>query len=212
MPHDYATLIGLAGGKDKDDDAADAAFVSRLNFFHTSGLADISNEPVFLTAYLYHYAGRPGLSARRIRTYVPGSFTSGAGGLPGNDDSGSMGSFLWFSAVGLFPVAGQDVYLISAPFFEEVAVRHPVTGRTARVRVVEGWGGGDGEDGDGGVYYVQGVRVNGEVWTRSWVGHEFFAGGWSMELVLGVDESDWGTAVEDRPPSYGGGGAMFMGA
>lgn len=201
VPHDYAGLAALAGG--------DAAFASRLDFFHASGLADISNEPVFLTAYLYHYAGRPGLSAARMHTYVPARFAAAPGGLPGNDDSGAMGSFLWFAAAGLFPVAGQDVYLISAPFFEGVAVRSPATGRTAAVRVVAGW------DPEYGAVYIQSVRVNGEPWTRSWIGHEFFTEGWTMELTLGVNESSWGQALEDRPPSYGGassgGGAMFMG-
>lgn len=206
MPQDYSALITLMGGDD--------AFVSRLDFFHASGLADISNEPVFLTAYLYHYAGRPGLSARRIRTYIPARFAASPGGLPGNDDSGSMGSFLWFSALGLFPVAGQDVYLISAPFFRSVSVAHPLTGNTATVAVVEGWDPGSD------AVYVQTVRLNGAAWSRSWIGHEFFTGGWTMEITLGTNESAWGRALEDRPPSYGaavggvgshGDGAVLMG-
>jgi len=188
-PHDIATLIALMGGED--------AFVSRLNFFHTSGLADISNEPVFLTVFLYHYAGRPGLSTRRAHTYIPASFAATDAGLPGNDDSGAMGSFLFFAVVGLFPVAGQNVYLISAPFFQSVSVRHPLTGRTATTRVVAGW-----DDGAYDSVYVQSVMVNGQPWTKSWVGHEFFTEGWTMELTLGTSESEWGTAVADRPPSY----------
>lgn len=188
VPQDVATLITLMGGE--------AAFISRLDFFHTSGLADISNEPVFLTVFLYHYAGRPGLSTRRIHTYVPASFGATDAGLPGNDDSGAMGSFLFFSVLGLFPVAGQNVYLISAPFFESVSVTHPLTGRTATTRVVEGWDAGYES------IYVQSVAVNGQPWTKSWIGHEFFSEGWTMELTLGTTESAWGTAVADRPPSY----------
>jgi predicted alpha-1,2-mannosidase len=57
VPHDVGKLIELSGGDDK--------FVSRVNFFHTSGLADIGNEPVFLTVYMPHFAGRPALSAER---------------------------------------------------------------------------------------------------------------------------------------------------
>lgn len=205
VPQDYSGLVALMGG--------DEAFVSRLDFFHASGLADISNEPVFLTVYLYHYAGRPGLSARRIHSYIPGSFSAATGGLPGNDDSGAMGSFVWFSAVGLFPVAGQDVYLISAPLFQSVSVAHPLTGKTASVAVVEGW------DPAYESIYIQSVTVNGRPWARSWIGHEFFAEGWAMELRLGADESSWGRGLEDRPPSYGAasgggggdGGAVFMG-
>ncbi|KAK7742299.1 hypothetical protein SLS53_004443 [Cytospora paraplurivora] len=174
-----------------------------------AGLADISNEPVFLTVFLYHFAGRPGLSARRARAYIPGSFRAAADGLPGNDDSGAMGSFVWFSMAGLFPVAGQDVYLISAPFFRSVSVAHPLTGRTASVVVVEGWDPGRES------IYIQDVTVNGRPWTKSWFGHRFFAEGWTMELRLGVNESSWGRGLEDRPPSFSAagsdGGASFMG-
>lgn len=57
VPHDIRKIIGLLGGEE--------TFLKRLDFFHTSGLADIGNEPVFLTVYMPHYAGRPGLSAKR---------------------------------------------------------------------------------------------------------------------------------------------------
>lgn len=58
VPHDVAKVIELVGGDDE--------FIRRLDYFHTSGLADIGNEPVFLTVYMPHYAGRPGLSAKRV--------------------------------------------------------------------------------------------------------------------------------------------------
>lgn len=190
VPQSISTLISLMGG--------DESFISRLDFFHTSGLADISNEPVFSTVFLYHYAGRPALSTSRIHTYIPNSFKATNDGLPGNDDSGAMGSFLFFSMIGLFPVAGQNVYLISAPFFEGVSVTHPVTGKTATVSNV-------GFDAAYGSIYIQNATVNGQPWTKSWIGHEFFTEGWTLELVLGATESDWGTKAEDRPPSYAAG-------
>jgi putative alpha-1,2-mannosidase len=59
VPHDIGKVIDLLGG--------DETFLRRWDFFHTSGLADIGNEPVFLTVYMPHYAGRPGLSAQRVR-------------------------------------------------------------------------------------------------------------------------------------------------
>ncbi|KAL1865104.1 hypothetical protein VTK73DRAFT_5474 [Phialemonium thermophilum] len=187
VPQSVSTLIDLLGG---DED-----FIRRLNFFHTSGLADISNEPVFLTVYLYHYAGRPALSTERIHTYVPASFNATNGGLPGNDDSGAMGSFLFFSMTGLFPVAGQNVYLISAPFFEEVRVKNPVTGKTATVRA-------KGFDPGYKNMYIQSATVDGQPWQKSWITHDLFTEGRTLELVLGDKESDWGTKLEDRPPSW----------
>ncbi|KAK7448687.1 hypothetical protein CaCOL14_012855 [Colletotrichum acutatum] len=187
VSHSTSTLIDFMGGDD--------AFVSRLSYFHASPLADISNEPVFLTVYLYHYAGRPGLSAERIHKYIPSAFNSSRGGLPGNDDSGAMGAFLAFSVMGLFPVAGQNVYLITPPFFEEVSVKSPVTGKSATIKCV-------GFDAAYKNIYVQSAKLDGEAYTKSWIGHEFFSQGKTLELTLGDKESDWGKSKEARPPSY----------
>jgi putative alpha-1,2-mannosidase len=49
--------------------------------------------------------------------------------------------------------------------------------------------------------YIQSARLNCEEYTKNWIGHEFFTQGWELELVVGDTESDWGTRVEDRPPS-----------
>ncbi|KAI1091421.1 glycoside hydrolase family 92 protein [Rostrohypoxylon terebratum] len=193
VPQSMSTLIDLMG--------AEESFIQRLDFFHTSGLADISNEPVFSTVYLYHYAGRPALSTKRLHTYIPSSFNASHDGLPGNDDSGSMGAFVVFGMMGLFPIAGQDVYLISAPFFQQINITNPLTGSTAQIKTV-------GFDADYENVYIQSVTVNGQPWTKSWISHAFFREGWTMELTLGDQESEWGTKLEDRPPSWGEAMAM----
>ncbi|CEL06126.1 Putative Glycosyl hydrolase, family 92 protein [Aspergillus calidoustus] len=186
VPHDMSSLITTLGGDD--------AFISRLDFFHDSGLADLGNEPVFLTVYQYHYAGRPGLSSKRVHGYIPSRFNTSTSGLPGNDDSGAMGAFTAFSMMGLFPNPGQNVYLITAPFFEEISITHPQTNQTAVIRSVN-------FDPAYNRIYIQSVRLNGQAYTRNWISHEFFTEGWTLELVLGEEESGWGRAVEDRPPS-----------
>jgi putative alpha-1,2-mannosidase len=107
-----------------------------------------------------------------------------------------MGSFFFFSVIGLFPVAGQNVYLITPPFFEEVSITSPATGKTATIRNI-------GFDSNYEALHVQNATVNGKPWTKSWIGHEFFTEGWTLELTLGNKESGWGTAPEDRPPSWG---------
>ncbi len=50
------------------------------------------------------------------------AFTDNRAGIPGNDDSGAMSSWLIFSTLGLFPVAGQDVYLISTPSIPDASL------------------------------------------------------------------------------------------
>ncbi|CAI6338616.1 unnamed protein product [Periconia digitata] len=190
VPHDIRKIVELLGGEE--------TFINRLDFFHSSGLADIGNEPVFLTVYMPHYAGRPGLSAKRVRDYIPSRFNASLPGLPGNDDSGAMASFLLFSTMGLFPNPGQNVYLISPPFFESVSVTNALTNKTATIKNVN-YSAGNGTTGSN--VWIQNATFNGEPWTKSWIGHEFFTEGGLLELTLGNAESEWGTREEDRPPS-----------
>lgn len=146
--------------------------------------------------FQYHYAGRPGLSAARSHFYIPQFFDTTPGGLPGNDDNGAMGSFSAFSMMGLFPNGGQDVYLITPPFFESVSVTSPATGRTATIRNVN-------FDPTYRAIYIQSATLNGQPYTRNWIDHSFFTDGKELVLTLGPVESAWGTAVQDLPPSLG---------
>lgn len=186
VPQDFMSLVTTLGG--------DEAFVNRLNYFHDGPLVDIGNEPVFLSVFAYHYAGRPGLSSNRSHFYIPSRFNASTVGLPGNDDSGAMGSFTAFNMLGLFPNPGQDVYLIIPPYFPAVSIKHPITGNTATIRA-------ENFDSDYQRRYVQNATLNGVVYTKSWIGHDFFLNGGELVLVLGDTESQWGTEKADRPPS-----------
>lgn len=188
VPHDMSSLISTLGGADQ--------FISRLDYYYESGISDISNEPVFLSVYSYHYAGRPGLSTKRAHSYIPSSFNTSESGLPGNDDSGAMASFSIFSQMGLFPVAGQNVYLISSPFFESVNITHPETKKTATIRVKN-------FDPTYTDMYIMNATLNGETYTKNWIGHEFFLEGQTLELTVGSNEtaSTWGKSADDLPPS-----------
>jgi putative alpha-1,2-mannosidase len=105
-----------------------------------------------------------------------------------------MGSFLAWSMMGLFPNPGQNVYLIIPPFFEAIEVTHPETNKTATIRNVN-------FDKTYNNIYIQSATLNGKPYAKSWVPHEFFTQGMTLELTLGDKESHWGTRKEDLPPS-----------
>lgn len=169
-------------------------FNARLEYLHESGLLYIGNEPAFLTIYLFHYTGRPGLSSARAHSYIPSVFNNSVAGLPGNDDSGAMGAFVAFNMIGLYPVHGQNVYLIIPPFFKEARIRNPLTGSVATIRNVN-------FDPSHEAIYIESVERDGKPWTKNWIGHDFFTEGGLLELTLAKEETDWGTADEDLPPS-----------
>ncbi|KAH8811366.1 glycosyl hydrolase family 92-domain-containing protein [Xylogone sp. PMI_703] len=186
VPQDMATLIPLLGGPSE--------FVKRLHFLHESGLLYMGDEQAFLTVYLYHYAGRPALSAERAHYYIPREFNNSIAGIPGNDDSGAMGSFVTLTMMGIFPNPGQDVYFITPPFFESVSIKNEQTGKIATIRNVN-------FDPSYKNIYIQKATRDGKPWTKNWIDHSFFAQGGILELILGPEESNWGTMAEDLPPS-----------
>jgi putative alpha-1,2-mannosidase len=186
VPGDMASLISALGGRER--------FVERLNWLHESGILYIGDEQAFLNVFLYHYAGRPALSAERAHQYIPSLFNDTVGGIPGNDDSGAMGSFEALVMMGFFPNAGQDVYFIIPPFFESVSIENGQTGNIATIRNVN-------FDPTHKNIYIQSTTLNGVPYTRNWLQHSFFLEGGVLELTLGPVESAWGTRPEDVPPS-----------
>lgn len=184
-----ASLITRLGGPE--------TFTSRLSYLHDSGILYVGDEQAFLPAFQFHYSGRPGLSAARAHFYIPSQFNATIPGIPGNDDGGAMGAFAVLSMMGLFPVHGQDVYLITPPFFKEVSIRNQVTGKVATVRNTN-------FDPSYKAIYIQSAKRDGKPWTKNWISHDFFVDGGVLELELGPAESAWGTHVEDLPPSLGG--------
>lgn len=105
-----------------------------------------------------------------------------------------MGSFAAFNMMGVFPNPGQNVYLIIAPYFPRVRIRHPETNRTATIRA-------ENFDAAYNNIYIQKATLDGEPYTKNWIGHDFFTQGGELVLTLGSEESEWGRGEEDRPPS-----------
>jgi putative alpha-1,2-mannosidase len=105
VPGDIAGVVSALGTDDQ--------FVRRLDFVHESGLLYIGDEQSFLLPFLYHYVGRPGLSAKRAHFYVPSQFNNTLIGIPGNDDSGAMGAFASFIIMGVFVSATVTMGMIS---------------------------------------------------------------------------------------------------
>ena len=111
IPHDVPGLIEICGGQE--------AFRRRLDLFFQRGRYNVGNEPSFLTPCLYHWIGRPDLSTQRIHQIINDNYSDQPDGLPGNDDSGAMSSWLAFHMMGIYPNAGQDYYLLNLPLLHE---------------------------------------------------------------------------------------------
>ena len=127
IPHDVPGLVEACGGAD--------AFHRRLDLFFDKEYYNVANEPSFLTPCLYHWIGRPDLSTRRVHSIIEYNYTDAPDGLPGNDDSGAMSSWLAFHMMGLYPNAGHDYYLLNLPVLDKGYTLQLPNGRMLEVSV-----------------------------------------------------------------------------
>lgn len=174
IPHDVPGLIEKCGG------AAD--FEKRLDIFFDKGFFNVNNEPSFLTPCLYHWLGKPWRSSDRIREIIAKNYNDGPVGLPGNDDSGAMSSWLAFHMIGLYPNAGQDYYLIHTPLLTSTTF-HLEGGKEFKV-VAEGLSDKN--------CYIQRVTLNGKDYPYSALRHKDIMAGGELVLKMGKKPGNWG--------------------
>ncbi|KAJ7763671.1 alpha-1,2-mannosidase, putative subfamily [Mycena maculata] len=210
VPQDMALLVKKIGGP--------ATFSARLDTFFADGFHDIGDEPGFLPTYLYNYVGQPTKTVDRVDLVLNQYFNTSLNGLPGNDDSGAMGSYVVWSHLGTnFPSGGsskdyfvksgatssnnitpQNTYLISRPYFPKITIRNEVNGAVATI-IASGLSAEN--------IYVQSATLNGHTYTKNWITHELFTNGGTLSLVMGSSKSStWGTGEADLPMSLSTGG------
>ena len=106
---------------------------------------------------------------------------------------------MWAS-LGLFPVAGQHLFLVNAPAFEHATIRMPDGDF-----VVETSGhrdtpiGADGIDREPPVQYVQSATLDGRPLHTTHLSAAAVHRGGRLHLRLGPQPSTWGSG--SRPPS-----------
>jgi len=181
VPHDVAALVKRSGGS--------KAFEQRLNTLFDKGFYNVGNEPSFLSPDLYHWIGRPDLSSDRIRDIIRKNYDASRSGIPGNDDSGAMSSWLAFHLIGIYPNAGQSYYLINSPFFK-YSVIHQENGNSFIIRA---------DNLSDKNHYISSATLNGKEFKQAWIQHEDITKGGELVLKMASKPSGWGT--ENRPPS-----------
>ncbi|KAJ2917985.1 hypothetical protein MD484_g2436, partial [Candolleomyces efflorescens] len=186
VPQDTAKLIELQGGPE--------AFIQRLDWIFENDYFDVTNEPSHQMPFMYHYANRPGLSTLRSRKVLEEHFDLTKDGLPGNDDSGAMGSYAAFSLLGMYPLPATRQLLISSPYFPVVEFVNPVYNTTTTFKT------------SGSGLFVKGVTIDGEAWhSICYVEWDIFEKGSVVVLELGDDDS-LGCGEGGLPPSISTGG------
>ncbi len=194
VPFNLAGLFQALGGN--------SAVVSRLNTFFTqlnggpnSPYAMLGNEPTLETPWEYDYAGAPYRTQNVVRQVVNTLYTTGPGGLPGNDDLGETSSWYVWAALGMFPeTPGTANLVLASPLFPNITISRP-SGQTITISA---------PGASSSTYYVQSLTVNGSASNNPWLPPSFIANGGTLSYTLSTTaNTSWGSAASNAPPSYG---------
>lgn len=190
VPHDVASIVEKAGGNEAFVSRLDTFFNKNTQSFHPwlNDYYNVNNEPGFLTPTLYTYAGKSFKTNQTVRKIITKNYTSKPNGLPGNDDAGSMSAWYIFNTMGFFPVAGQNIYLITAPMFNEVNLslsdgkKFKIVANKLSAKNL----------------YIKSIRLNGVDLDRAWFRHEEIKDGGFMEIEMTNKPMNWDKVL---PPS-----------
>ncbi|MBM6403416.1 GH92 family glycosyl hydrolase [Phycicoccus sp. CSK15P-2] len=197
VPQNMAELIERRGGAEAAEDQLDTLMEELDAGAYTKTGNYLSNEPAFMTPWVYHWLGAPEKTADILARADVELFDTTPAGLPGNDDQGALSAWYVFSRIGMFPaVYGTGDMLLTAPAFEQVEIDPVGSRRTIRVSAPKV---------SDERRYATGLRVNGRRQSASWVDADFVRRGGRLDFTVSGTPGRWGTGAQDLPPSYGEG-------
>jgi predicted alpha-1,2-mannosidase len=136
------------------------------------------NEPDIHAPYLYALAGEPDRGARWIDWVRRTKYDDTPDGLAGNDDAGTLSAWYVFSALGFYPLAGSDVYVIGTPLFDR-ATLHLAGGDLVIIREGEG-------------LFIRSATFGGRTLSSPILRHGDLARGGELRFVMSTELAGWG--------------------
>ncbi len=160
IPYDIPGLIELFGSKQR--------FVDSLNVCFEKGYFDMGNEPDMGYPYYFSYVkGSEWLTQKWVDSCLTRYFSNTPGGLPGNDDAGTMSAWQMFSMMGLYPACpGRAEYIITAPVFNRITLKLDPNYYTRAELVIEAVNRTPENK------YIQRIELNGKPFSGRFISHK----------------------------------------
>lgn len=164
--HDTKGLAKLMGGKKR--------FVESLQGVFDDNHYDPTNEPDIAYPYLFsRFRGEEWRTQKEVKRLLDTYYTDSPGGLPGNDDTGTLSAWAVFSMMGLYPdCPAEPFYTLTTPIFDRVSITTPQGRVTIRKSVPTE-----------GCHYIDRIMLNGKETNRYRLHHNEILGG-NLEFIL----------------------------
>ncbi|MEU9399306.1 GH92 family glycosyl hydrolase [Streptomyces sp. NPDC048242] len=195
VPQDVQGLAEAMGGRSQAEARLDGFFHKPDGSWSVRGgdalRYDPTNEPGIHAPWLYNALGAPWKTQATVRQILDTVYTTGPGGLPGNDDLGTMSAWYVFSALGVYPeTPGRATLLLGAPLFPKATVARP----HHRDLVITA------PDADDTHLYIDAVCRDGHPLTRSWLGPDVLRSGGRLDFRLATaPNTTWATDESELP-------------
>lgn len=164
--HDTKGLAKLMGGKKR--------FVESLQGVFDNNHYDPTNEPDIAYPYLFsRFRGEEWRTQKEVKRLLDTYYTDTPGGLPGNDDTGTLSAWAVFSMMGLYPdCPAEPFYTLTTPTFDRVSITTPQGRVTIRKSAPAE-----------GCHYIDRIMLNGKETNRYHLHHKEILGG-NLEFIL----------------------------
>jgi len=194
VPHDVQGLINLMGGRREFSDKLELCFAEDY-YVH-------DNEGPLHYAYLFNYAGEPWRTQKWARDIMDKDYSTDPGGLPGNDDLGTLSSWYVLSSMGIYPVSpGKPYYEIGSPIFDEVLIH---VGEDKSFSIVADNVSKENK-------YIQSASLDGNPLNRPWLDHKDIMAGGTLVFQMGPEPNkEWGNDLNEAAPSMTQGSPYFI--
>ena len=81
------------------------------------------NEPDLHAPWLFALWGSPDETLKWVRWIQETLYLNTPDGLVGNDDGGTLSSWYVFASLGIYPIAGSEYYVVTAPLFDAARIQ-----------------------------------------------------------------------------------------
>ncbi len=116
MHHHPEELANLMGGKEE--------LIQRLDECFEKDQFVLWNEPDMHYPFIYAgFKGEEWKTQKEVTKALKKHFNTDPGGLPGNDDAGTISAWVVFAMIGIYPDAqGKTDYLVCRPVFDDITI------------------------------------------------------------------------------------------
>ncbi|RCH55788.1 glycoside hydrolase family 92 protein [Mucilaginibacter hurinus] len=188
VPHDIPGMVAMMGGKEKTLADLTQFFEKAPADFIWNDYYNHANEPVHHVPFLFNRLGSPWLTQKWTREICKRAYHNKVYGLVGNEDLGQMSAWYILAASGFHPISpGDNRYELTSPVFSKITIKLDPKFATGKTFTVVANNNSDKN------VYIQSAKLNGKVYTHSFINHADIIAGGTLELEMGDKPNEnWG--------------------